>query len=445
MRLTVKKTGTHFLVGHRRKKIFVYTIIVTATFFTIVYLYFLPEKFNPFEPFTLMLDSTPLAGPSKVQVVKDGVKRDLQRFQGYENSILFDDTWLIENCIGTLSQIEGIEKMFDVVDAWKNSLSIECRNLYTKFSDIYSVRTRHAPVVIPDSFIPKVLRWLGNSKQLLEGARSQLITSIENLYTQESTIFNPIRSKRPGAAGGATSETLEYVSELLQATEKDCDFCKYKNNTARDPFGSVDSQFTLTVSNTFKVEKFHSLVLWKHHNPLAIEEYELLDAMDTAQKWFQRAHAWDKHYTIPQVFWDTLPRASASQMHPHLHVTLAREHYYARWNHLYFAAKKYAEGHNGENYFSVLTKIHNALGLGVQFGSASVLAYLTPTASHEIVLLSEKPSRDLYLLFYACITGLQSDMLIAATDNNSNYGGNLAREKSSPPIKMLLAVDMRFA
>lgn len=30
-----------------------------------------------------------------------------------------------------------------------------------------------------------------------------------------------------------------------------------------------------SVSNTFKVEKFHSLVLWKHHNPLAIEEYEV--------------------------------------------------------------------------------------------------------------------------------------------------------------------------
>ena len=36
-------------------------------------------------------------------------------------------------------------------------------------------------------------------------------------------------------------------------------------------------------------------------------------------------------------------------------------------------------------------------------------------------------------------------MLIAATDNNSNYGGNLAREKSNPPIKMLVAVDMRVA
>lgn len=39
---------------------------------------------------------------------------------------------------------------------------------------------------------------------------------------------------------------------------------------------------------------------------------------------------------------------------------------------------------------------------------------MTPTASHEIVLLSEKPSRDLYLLFYACITALRDDMELYA-------------------------------
>ena len=96
---------------------------------------------------------------------------------------------------------------------------------------------------------------------------------------------------------------------------------------------------------------------------------------------FERAHNWDRKYTIPHVFWDTLPRASTSQIHPHLHVTLARDQYYgeycqlflqtllvilvtmsfftlsATWNHLYVAAKKYAEEHNGENYFSVLTKV----------------------------------------------------------------------------------------
>ena len=90
MRLTVKNAGARFSIGHRRKKIFVYTIIVAVTFFTIVYLYSLPENFDPFEPFTLMLTSTRVAGPSKVQAVKEGVKRELQRFQGYENSVLFD-------------------------------------------------------------------------------------------------------------------------------------------------------------------------------------------------------------------------------------------------------------------------------------------------------------------------------------------------------------------
>ena len=38
-------------------------------------------------------------------------------------------------------------------------------------------------------------------------ASFQLITSIDNLYTQESTVFNPVRAKRPGAGGGATAET----------------------------------------------------------------------------------------------------------------------------------------------------------------------------------------------------------------------------------------------
>ena len=35
----------------------------------------------------------------------------------------------------------------------------------------------------------------------------QLITSVDNLYTQESTVFNPLRAKRPGAGGGATADT----------------------------------------------------------------------------------------------------------------------------------------------------------------------------------------------------------------------------------------------
>lgn len=35
----------------------------------------------------------------------------------------------------------------------------------------------------------------------------QHITSVDNKYTQESTVFNPLRGKRPGAGGGASEET----------------------------------------------------------------------------------------------------------------------------------------------------------------------------------------------------------------------------------------------
>ncbi|XP_068713764.1 uncharacterized protein [Montipora foliosa] len=405
----VMRQSVNLLICHRRQKIFVYTVLSAVTFATIiVLLYCLPKSLNPLKPFSLLFARVPRSS----KLVNEHDKQ--KRYRDYDNSVVFDHIWLSYSCVGTLNQIGGIENIFEVVEAWESSLRTDCRDLYMKFRDIYLVRTRRAPVVIPESFVPKVLRWLGGNKKLLEGTTSQLITSIDNLYTQESTIFNPVRSKRPGAGGRATLETRQYLSEILQATAKDCDFCQYKNNTAQDPFGRIDSRFTVTVSNTFKVEKFHSLVLWKHHNPLVISEYELLDAMETAERWFLRAHAWDTKYTIPHVFWDTLPRASTSQIHPHLHVTLARDQYYARWNHLYFAAKKYAEDHNGENYFSALTEIHSALGLAVHYGSASVLAYLTPTASHEIMLLSKTLSKDLSVLLYACITALRDNMELYA-------------------------------
>lgn len=42
---------------------------------------------------------------------------------------------------------------------------------------------------------------------------------------------------------------------------------------------------------------------------------------------FRQAHLYDQQYTVPHIYWDTLPRASASQVHPHFHVVLA-DHYY---------------------------------------------------------------------------------------------------------------------
>ncbi|KAL9959805.1 hypothetical protein ACROYT_G033161 [Oculina patagonica] len=331
----------------------------------------------------------------------------------YDNSIQFDSVWFKKNCLETVTDSEGIGNLGKFVDAWKNALSTNCRDLYKKFSDIYHVRDRTAPLKIPDTFAPKVLKWLGGKEELLKEASLQHITSVDNLYTQESTVFNPLRGKRPGAGGGASEETKKYVAELLQSSAKDCDFCNYKINTAQDPFERVESKYSVSVSNTFKVEKFHGLILLKHHNPLEINEEMLLDGMGTAQKWFHRAHLYDQQHTVPHIYWDTLPRASASQVHPHFHVALA-DHYYARWAHFQAAAKQFSADHNGEDYFSALNKIHSALGLAVQHGNASVIAYLTPSASYEIMLFSKEPCKDLFQLLFYCVSALRDDMELYA-------------------------------
>lgn len=411
MRPTIKNSNSSFMVGYRRQKYCLVFAVSVVAVGLVLYSYSRSKTSGAFKPLALIFASTRRQRIAGLQLVKDGNRLENHDF---ENSVRFNRMWLHNNCIGIWSQTGGIENIAELVEAWKNSHGANCRDLFMKFSDVYLVRSRHAPVVFPESFAPKVLKWLGGSIKLLEGARLQLITSIDNLYTQESTVFNPVRAKRPGAGGRATAETKKYLAELLKTTARECDFCRYQNYTAQDPFGRVESSYTVTVSNTFKVEKFHGLVLWKHHNPLDIKEHELLDAMETARLWFRQAHSWDKKYTVPHIYWDTLPRASASQIHPHFHVTLARDHYYAKWNRLHAAAKQYAADHKGENYFSALIKIHSALGLAVQFGSATVVAYLTPTASHEIMLISEKPSKDLYLLLFDCFTTFRDDMELYA-------------------------------
>ena len=54
----------------------------------------------------------------------------------------------------------------------------------------------------------------------------QFITTIFNQYTHESSIFNPLRAKRPGLTSDEDPD--EYIEELSTKTEKNCDLCEYK-------------------------------------------------------------------------------------------------------------------------------------------------------------------------------------------------------------------------
>lgn len=151
--------------------------------------------------------------------------------------------------------------------------------------------------------------------------------SIFNRFTYENTIFNPLRAARPGAKGNV-EEISSYLVNLLSETEKSCDFCQYSTMTAEESFGRIESTHASTAGNSFKYDVFHGLVMLRHHNPLQFNKEQLLDFMHTAMRWFATAHKVDPTYRYPHLMWDILPKASASQVHPHAQLSLSPDRFY---------------------------------------------------------------------------------------------------------------------
>lgn len=77
--------------------------------------------------------------------------------------------------------------------------------------------------------------------------------------------------------------------------------------------------------------------------------------------------------SYPNIAWDTLHHAGASQIHPHIHMMMAPDHYYGYFELLRSAAQRYYE-EKGENYFNAVLEVHAALGLAVHYGKAVVIS-----------------------------------------------------------------------
>ena len=75
------------------------------------------------------------------------------------------------------------------------------------------------------------------------------------------------------------------VDNLVRETQKSCDFCRYKQYTATDTFGRIESNLSFSASNTFKLDRWHDLFLLRTHHPLNWTQEQFLDLVATSQKW----------------------------------------------------------------------------------------------------------------------------------------------------------------
>lgn len=82
-----------------------------------------------------------------------------------------------------------------------------------------------------------------------------------------------------------------------------------------------------------------------------------------------------KIFRYPNLIWDNLPHAGASQVHPHVHTMMDPSQYYGAHHIQQEAARRYHQ-YTGNKFWDDLIEIHHALGLTVSLGSAVAVAPL---------------------------------------------------------------------
>ena len=207
-----------------------------------------------------------------------------------------------------------------------NNLKEVDKESYKLFNRIFSYYCDFGTLKIIPSIKPIVLKYFGNrdsngqliskKDEVFENVAKQRIVNIFNEWTGQGTLYNSLRSKRPGMNSELSEERIK-LHQLIQKSEEGCDFCNPEKRTPEDVFGRVRGKYSITAANIAKYDVWSSLVIFKKHNPLEFNLKEFSDYIDTAFKWFDMVLNENEDYKFPFFVWNCLPRAGASQVHGH--------------------------------------------------------------------------------------------------------------------------------
>ncbi|KAK3769585.1 hypothetical protein RRG08_007988 [Elysia crispata] len=311
-----------------------------------------------------------------------------------------------ETCLPQDTEL-SIAGLPEFLKGWAKSSDKKCKNLYARFSAIYTVEKRYGNVKMPKSFEPKVRGWLGNKEELFKELFHQEIIHMVNTYTRETTVFNPLRDKRPVTKPKESEE--DYIKRITQESRATCDFCKYKNFTAEHTFGREETKLSFTASNIFKLDTLHAVVAMKDHDPINWSFEQFMDMMLLTVKWLEKANIDEPSAVYPAIIWDLLPKSGSSQLHPHDQVFLSPNRYQGMVETWRRAAQDYFSDFQS-NYFSDLVSIYSALGLVAKHRSAVVLASLTPRKDNEVIIIAAKADKDFFELIYFVLRAYIDDL-----------------------------------
>lgn len=244
------------------------------------------------------------------------------------------------------------------------------------FSRIYSWYIKPGHLVFPDTMKGWVREKYGDIE-------TQQIVRVTNTLTGESTLFNSIRARRPVLTPHA-EEVLD-----VQALAEKGPFANPLQETPADTFGRIDSDHWITASNIAKYDYLHAILIARDPYPYTVTEPQVADMIRVAIQWCQDAHQADPQAIYPFLIWNFLWRAGASIVHNHAQILLTH-HLYAAPARIEQAREEYLRRY-GTEYYEDLFLAHTAIGLGLAYKGAQVMAHLTPKKEHEVVIIAESP------------------------------------------------------
>ncbi len=244
--------------------------------------------------------------------------------------------------------------------------------------------------------VPEEMRgWVEKTFGSVDAVREQRIVRVTNRVTLEGALFNELRASRPfdvagGGGGGGGGGGPDALRREIEETRGD-PFCTPEQMTPEDVFGRVRGSYSVTASNVAKYDGFHGLVIFDDHDPLSFTPEKVDDYVSVALEWMKRALSADPEAKYPFLMWNCLWRAGSSVVHGHAQVTAARGAHYPKVERLRRAALEYENAY-GSNYFSDLSRVHEALGLGISPSPGASpdirgFASLTPVKEKEVLLL----------------------------------------------------------
>ncbi len=247
------------------------------------------------------------------------------------------------------------------------SLSKADRELFDR---IYRYYIEVGRLKLPNGIRETALRKFGECEE-------QTIVRITNKITLESTLFNELRAKRP----------IEAKSRCVDHPSAECRFCRAEELTAEDVFGRIEGKHCITASNMAKYDYLHAIIIFRDHEPFVFEEEKILDYLDVAWRWVEKANEFDESARYPFFMWNCLWRAGASIIHGHAQILLSKEPY--AMQEFYDSVRKAYRREFGSEYFDDFFRVHESLGLGFELEDVRIMVYLTPIKEKEVLMLAK--------------------------------------------------------